>query len=185
MRKLFLDVETTGLDKDKNGIIQLACLVENTKGKIIGTFVANIKPFKGCVYAEDAENVHGKSEDTISTYEDESDVLFRFIEWLKKYKVGTEQFSITGYNSRFDQDFIAAWFKRNRQVYWNYFNYYDIDVFALVKILGLSGMYENKSSKKLVALCNLFDIKLDAHDALNDIKATRKLYKKIMKRYIK
>lgn len=184
MRKLWLDVETTGLDKDKNGIIQLACIDEVTKEK----FTINIKPFKGCVYTKDAEEIHGKTEKIISKYVPEGKAIHQFIDWLEKLQIVDEQFSIAGYNSRFDMDFITAWFKRNKKNYWKLFNYYDVDVFALVKILDLEGNdpVTGIVCKKLGAICNTMGVKLDnAHDALADITATRKLHKKIMKRYVK
>ena len=185
MRKVWLDVETTGLDKDKNGIIQLACIMEDFDGKAVDEFSINMKPFAGCIYNKDAEKVHGKSEKVISKYTPEDAAIKLFISWLSKHKIGKEQFQISGYNSRFDLDFIDALFKRNTKFFWNFFHYYDVDVFALVKILDLDGTFEGKKSKKLVALCDTFNIEIEAHDAMSDIKATRKLYKKIMKRYIK
>jgi len=185
MRKLWLDVETTGLDADKNGIIQLACLMEDTKGKVIDEFEITIKPFEGCIYDKGAEKIHGKSEKVIAKYTDEHEAIHLFIEWLEEQQISRKQFSIAGYNSRFDQDFITAWFGRTKKNYWTFFNYYDIDVFALVKILDLGGYINKKYCKKLEAVCDSFGLKFDAHDALNDIKATRKLYKKLMKKYIK
>lgn len=186
MRKLWLDVETSGLCSEKNGVIQVACLVENEKGKVIDQFELKIKPFKGCVYDKGAEEIHGKSEKEISKYTDEHEAIHSFIEWLEEHQVSRKQFSITGYNSRFDQDFITAWFKRTKKNYWTFFNYYDVDVFALVKILDLGGFINKKYSKKLEAVCNSMGVKLnEAHDALADIKATRKLYKKIVKKYLR
>lgn len=170
MNKLWLDVETTGLDTNYNGIIQLACIY----GK--DTFEMKIKPFDGCFYDKKAKEIHGKSKKVIQGYIPEKDAILKFVLWLQKHQIGREQFSIAGYNSRFDQDFITAWFKRHDVNFWVYFNYYDVDVFALVKILDLGS-----SNKKLATLCADFDIKLNAHDAMSDIKATKKLYKKIMK----
>ncbi len=178
MKKLWLDVETTGLNSEKNGIIQLACIKEDTKEK----FSINIKPFKDCVYTKKAEDIHGKSKKVIANYESETVSLDKFTKFLGK----DGQYSIAGYNSRFDQDFIIALFKRHKQYsYWDFFNYYDIDVFALVKILNLNGTLDGKKTKKLEAICSEFGIKLNAHDAIEDIKATRKLYKKIVKKYLK
>ena len=64
MRKLWLDVETTGLDATKNGIIQLACIDDKTGD----TFQMDILPYRGCFYTKEAENIHGKSEKVISKY---------------------------------------------------------------------------------------------------------------------
>ncbi|WBC28502.1 DNA polymerase exonuclease subunit [Thiohalocapsa phage LS06-2018-MD03] len=187
MRKLWLDVETTGLDDEKNGLIQIACIMVDEKDKkILDYFEANIKPFKGCIYTDEAEVKHGKSKKDISKFTPEKNVLESFIKWLQKYQKGNQQFQIAGYNSRFDQDFISAWFKRNKENFWLSFNYYDIDVFAMVKELDLSGTYEGRPSKKLQAICDAQGVDLkDAHDALADIIATRKLYKKLKKRYYK
>lgn len=184
MRKLWLDVETTGVDSSENGIIQIACIDEVTGAK----FHVNIKPFKDCVYTKDAENVHGKSKKTIKQYVPEREALLDLIKWLDVLQNGREQFSIAGYNSRFDQEFVTAWFKRSDVNFWSYFNYYDIDTFALVKILDIKGfdVETGKPSKKLSAICKTMGVKLkDAHNAMADIKATMKLHKKIVKRYLK
>jgi len=182
MRKLWLDTETTGLDSNENGVIQLACIDDKTGAK----FSINIKPFKECVYTKKAEEIHGKSKKMISKYAPEEEAMISFVDYLEKVKGNGAQLQIAGYNSRFDMDFVVALFERNGYKFWDYFNYYDIDVFALVKILELTGELDGKVCKKLGAICNTMNVKLDnAHDALSDIKATRKLYKKIMKRYFR
>ena len=58
----------------------------------------------------------------------------------------------------------------------NFFTYKDVDVFALVKHMRLWGMLEGCKDDKLGTVCAFFDIDLDAHDAMNDIVATRELY---------
>ena len=178
MRKLWLDVETTGLDCKVNGIIQIACIDDLTGS----TFELNIKPFKGCVYEKGAKKIHGKSKKKIKKYLPEGQAIILFTNWLSGLK-GTGQFSIAGYNSRFDQDFITEWFERTKAGFWSYFNYYDIDVFALVKILDIYGsdVDTGRPSKKLTAICNTMKVDLEnAHDAMSDIVATKKLYKKLI-----
>ena len=178
MKKLWLDVETTGLSPRRNGVIQLACIDEDTGD----TFKADIKPFSGCVYDVDAEKIHGKSEAVISEYVHEYLGIVDFIKWLNKHKKVNEQFQIAGYNSRFDMEFIISLFKRNNIKFWSYFNYYDLDTFALVKLLDI----KTDGSLKLVDVCKTFGVKLkNAHDALSDIKATRKLHNKLCKKYLK
>jgi len=183
MKKLWLDVETTGVNSEKNGIIQLACIVEGTKNK----FTIDIKPFKDCIYDAKALKINGKTKKQIVTYNSEALAMRQFIFFLDNSSQDKEQFSISGYNSRFDQDFIIALFKRHKQYnFWSYFNYKDIDVFALIKILDLWGVNdEGKPSQELKAMCKEFGIKIKAHDAIEDIKATRKLYNKLVKKYLK
>jgi len=183
--KAWIDLETTGLEASVNGIVQLAIII----GK--DSFEAKIKPFKGCVFEEGATEVNGISKKDTNKFEDENKVARQLELFLMKHQVSREQFEFSGYNSRFDMDFFTAFCKRTKINYWSFFNYYDVDVFALVKILGLEGerFCEKKQklvpSKKLADICKLFGIKLKAHDALEDIKATQKLYKKLVKRYLK
>ena len=179
MRKLFLDVETTGLDCKVNGIIQIACIDDLTGA----TFSMDIKPFKGCKYDKGAEKIHGKTKKEIKKFVDEDKAMVLFTEWLSGLQKGRQQFSIAGYNSRFDQDFVTEWFERTKAGFWSYFNYYDIDVFALVKILDIYGsdVDTGRPSKKLTAICNTMKVDLEnAHDAMSDIVATKKLYKKLI-----
>lgn len=190
MNKLWLDCETSGLDAEANGILQLACIVEANNGKIVDTFEVKIKPFKGCDIKDEALAVNGFTRKQIKKFVPEDKAIGMFTSFLQEHAQG--QFSIAGYNSRFDQDFIIQLFERSTEhKYWDYFNYYDIDVYALVKILGLEGkIYDEvkkrwKPSKQLGIMCEKFGIKLKPHDAIEDIKATRKLYKKLSKKYLK
>lgn len=193
MRKiLWFDTETTGLDSVKNGIIQIAMLVENKKGKVIDELNLRMKPFKGCVYDETALETNGKTDADIAQYIPEKDAFKTLVEFLDKHinKFDkNDKFTPAGYNIPFDIAFLQALFKRNdNDFYGAYFNYYDVDTYALVKILDLVGTFEDKPSKKLIAVCDKFGIELDeadAHDALADIKATRKLHKRICKGYLK
>ena len=178
--KCFVDLETTGLEASESGIVQIAIII----GK--DSFEAKVKPFKGCVFHDKATEVNGISKEDTKSFEEENAVARRLELFLMKHKVGREQFEFCGYNSRFDMDFFTAFCKRTKINYWSFFNYYDVDIFALVKILGISAVGANgKTSKKLVDICKLFDITFDAHDALEDVKATKKLYKKLCKKYLK
>lgn len=184
---LWLDVETTGLDCKVNGVIQIAFLLE-VNGKVVDKFHSNIKPFDDCVYTEKAEEIHGKSKKEISKYPEESDVMINLIRFLdkNKYLYRYPKLTIAGYNSRFDMDFLIQLFERSSSKYYYFFNYYDKDVYALVKILDISGILNGKVSKKLEPICEVMGVKLEkAHDAMADIVATRKLYKKITKKYLK
>ena len=95
-----------------------------------------------------------------------------------------EKFQIVGYNTSFDIGFIKAWFKDNDAKFSDYFTYKDIDVFALVKHLRLFGLMIDCENDKLSTVCKYFGIEIDAHDAMNDIVATRELYKYIVDQYI-
>ncbi len=188
MKKVWIDLETGGLNAKTDAILQLSMIVEDEDGKVIGEYSTYIDPHPSLNITEEAIAINGITQAQIATAPREKEVMDNITSMLNK-----EQHEFCGYNSRFDMDFIVQMFKRtnNKYFYWDYFNYYDIDVFALVKILGITGeRFDEKKAKtvpckKLECICELFGIKIKAHDAKSDIKATRKLYKKIIKRYIK
>lgn len=192
MKKIWLDCETTGLDSNKHGIVQLSMLVENSKGKVIDEFDICIKPKEGCQYDDKALEINGKTFEEIQTFTPEAEAFKELIKFLNKHidpRDKADKFTPCGYNVNFDNGFVQALFRRNgHKFYGAYFNYYDVDTFALVKILDLEGRNPDTGlmCKKLGALCDTFGVKLgvDAHNSLADIKATRKLHKKIMKKYV-
>lgn len=74
---------------------------------------------------------------------------------------------------------------KNGDVYFgSWFNYKTIDPLSLLHILDGIGSI-SLENYKLETVCKHYDIPLDAHDALNDIKATRELTKLICSTYIK
>ncbi len=192
MKRAWIDLETGGLDPKRNPILQLAVLMEDEEGKIADTFFSYIRPDGRLKIEADALEVNGITLQQLRDEPPEYMVMEHLIKFLKSHKVGTKQFEFCGYNSRFDMDFFVAMFKRSKYQYWHYFNYYDVDVFALVKILGITGKrYDEQKDtwvdcKKLSCICEMFDIDIEnAHDAIDDIKATRKLFKKLKKKYLK
>lgn len=190
--RAWIDLETGGLDAKRNPILQIAVVIEDN-GKKLGEFSSYINPHKSLIVEDEAIAVNGLTQDVLKDEPDEATVIKLFTSFLQQFRVhNDEQFEFCGYNSRFDMDFIVEMFKRHKQYrYWDYFHYYDVDVFALVKILGITGeRYDEKKKrmvdcKKLECICKLFDIELKAHDAIADINATRKLFKKLKKRYFK
>lgn len=187
MTKMWVDVETTGLSAQKNGIIQIALLAENEKGKVVDILNIKMKPFKECEYDDTALEINGITREEISEYENESVMFLKIIKFLKR-NTKKERFTFCGYNTQFDMKFVRAMFFRNTKVRFDhYFNYYDIDTYSLVKLLDLSGELDGKVCKKLGAICNTMGVEFrgKAHDALVDIRATRMLHKKIVKKYLK
>lgn len=187
-RLLWIDTETTGLDPIDNGIIQLAMLVENSQGKVVDKLNIRFKPFEGCKYDDVALKINKKTIVEISEYMSEEKAFIKIIAFLEKnfFEGRNLRFSVAGYNTPFDISFIKQLFLRNTKIrYDHFFNHYDVDIYALVKVLDLKGTLDNKICKKLGAICNTMGVELkDAHDALRDIKATRKLNKKIRKKFI-
>jgi len=189
MRRMWIDVETTGLSPFKNGVVQLAILVEDKKTKVVDKLELTMRPFEGWEYDPKALEINGRSKTEIMNYQAEQKAFTKILKFLsKQFGKDKTKFSFSGYNSPFDMKFIQALFRRNTDLRFDfYFNYYDVDTYALVKILNLEGIFDGKTCKKLGAICNTMGVEFKgkAHDAMVDIKATRKLHKKIVKKYLK
>jgi len=177
---MWIDCETTGLDKDLNGIIEIAFIAPNGD-----TFKATMKPFKGCIINDEALEVNGYTRDQIKVMPMEKRVVKEIVTFLEKHVAEKgARFHLAGYNCDFDMGFVSQLFKRNDINWWNYFDYYNVDVYSLVKILNAEGKLKPtlEGKLKLGHVCDAYNVKIKkAHSAIDDIKATQKLYKRLSK----
>jgi len=169
-KTIWLDLETTGLNPNENGIVQIAMLVE-VDGKIVDKFETKMNPGK-VKFSQYALEVNKLTKKKIQSYPSKEDVVKKVTTFLDKHK--DEKLTVGGYNVKFDIKFLSKIIN-----FTNYFHWYNVDVFALLKIKRQQGLYDG--GMKLVEACEHFKIKHDAHEAMSDIKATRKLYKKLLK----
>ena len=147
-----------------------------------------MRPFDGCEVDAKALEINGRTVKEIKKFQPEHEAVKKLIKFLdKQFLETTTKFSFSGYNSPFDMKFIQSLLFRHNHYFNRYFNYYDVDTYALVKILNLEGTLDKKVCKKLGAICDTFGVEFKgkAHDAMVDIVATRKLHKKIVKKYLK
>lgn len=173
MSILFADIESTGLDKEKHALVEIAAIPYDTeKGEPI---VLRMRPFDGALIDPDTLRITGMNRDEIMSWADPRDQLYKFIEWIDTHE---KKFRIGGHNIRFDIGFIHRWFMR----YGCYTEYHTrfrsdtICTFEMAKKLDLKKKGKSESNK-LGDLCKAFNIKLDnAHSALPDIEATVELY---------
>lgn len=191
MKVCWIDTETTGLDPEENGLLQVAYIIEEN-GHIIAEDNLKIKPFEIDKIDEKALSVNHIIKEDISTfldpYEAAKKLYFDLIKYTKsEYRDEKERLWMAGYNVKFDYDFIE-WFFKKANVYQEYhsvqtkysflmnavFNYHVIDVLAMVNFAKYSG-FDFGKNHKLSNLCEHYNIPLDAHDAMNDIRATYQL----------
>lgn len=184
-RIIFIDSETTGVDSKINEMYQLAMIPsveghrESGKGISINISILNFEAFDP-VALKMAEK-RGITKETILAY---PCVQIAFIQiknfldhFVSKYNKH-EKFIVVGYRVEFDTDFLRAFFMaRGDKFYGSYFMPYVIDVYRLAQMLFLSNRIELKNLK-LTSIAKYFfpDEKFDAHDALEDIKITAKVY---------
>ena len=80
-----------------------------------------------------------------------------------------------GYNVEFDIDFIREFFKKcEDDFYDNWINNKRIDPLYLLYIMDLKGLI-SLPNYRLKTVCKHYNIKLEAHDAFSDIKASIKV----------
>lgn len=188
MKKLlYIDTETTGLYPNKHGLTQVAAIVV-IDGSEHDRINLDINPNTYTTFTpqidDKALEIQGKTLDQLSTHKGSFCQFTEFVSTLSEHLEEDEKFQIVGYNTSFDIGFIKAWFKDSDMKFSDYFTYKDIDVFALVKHLRVLGLLGDCEDDKLATVCKYFGIELDAHDAMNDIVATRKLYQLLVTEYI-
>jgi DNA polymerase III subunit epsilon len=184
MSKIFwFDTETTGLDPKIHGLTDLAVLIENN-GDVIEEFSYVVKPGPDIVVDPKALEVQGKTMEDLNNGMPEMIVLVDLKSRLLKHVDPfnpKQKFVQAGYRVEFDDGFLRELFIRNEDKYYgSWFFNARIDVLTLVAICHA---YQNFPVKnfKLSTMCEFFNIPIDAHKAMNDIRATRELSERLIK----
>lgn len=190
MKILWVDVETTGLDSVKNGVIQLSCIVD-IDGEVKETLDLHLKPFATDEISQDALAVTGITMKDIDEFMSPYDAFDKFKSTLSKYvdpykrnKMKNDKFYWGGHNTQFDMNFVQEFFKKcGDKFFGSWFNYRQIDTLRVADFLVFSGKNFGESHR-LGELCKIGNIKLNAHDSMSDITATREIayrFKALMK----
>jgi len=201
MKKVFLDIETTGLIPEKHGIIQIAMLMD-IDGEVMDEMLIDVQPFSQdmiCLPDGQEELFWSRKQfteiypDDLTTALQPSGILIKdivdfdlpleghqkIVEFLDKHidrydKV--DKAYLGGYNVNFDRGFITAFFKKCDDPYLgSYLNWKCLDPLYMLWQMDCDGEIELENYK-LETVCAHFGITLYAHNAISDIKATRELY---------
>ena len=188
---LWLDVETTGLDCRKHGLREVGFIIE-IDGVEVDKGVFKINPFtyttKDVVIDDYALEISKVSIEDLESYDSSSYCFKELMKKLVKYVNVNDKndcFVVAGYNVAFDIGFIKEWFKEMGLLdsYKDLFHYKSLDVFSIVFALRHIGL-NSAENDKLETMCNYFGIEIEAHNALSDIEATKKLYELICEKFI-
>lgn len=188
---LWLDVETTGLDCRKHGLREVGFIIE-IDGVEVDKGVFKINPFtyttKDVEIDDYALEISKVSIEDLESYDRVSYCFKELMKKLVKYVNVNDKndcFVIAGYNTDFDIGFIKEWFKEMglQDSYKDLFHYKSLDVFSIVFALRHIGL-NSAENDKLETMCNYFGIGIEAHNALSDIEATKKLYELICEKFI-
>ena len=188
---LWLDVETTGLDCRKHGLREVGFIIE-IDGVEVDKGVFKINPFtyttRDVEIDDYALEISKVSIEDLESYDRSSYCFKELMKKLVKYVNVNDKndcFVIAGYNTAFDIGFIKEWFKEMGLLdsYKDLFHYKSLDVFSIVFALRHIGL-NSAENDKLETMCNYFGIEIEAHNALSDIEATKKLYELICEKFI-
>lgn len=178
MKLLFLDTETTGVDPLKNGVVQIAGIVD-IDGEVVEEFELKCRPFPGQTYTMEALKVIEKTIDELKAYPDPRETFNTLLKIFQKYidrYNKNDKFNLVGQCPRFDYDMLDAWFKNNGERYfYAYIQYHLIDLVAATALFRAAGKIQ-VPNMKLETMSKYFGIPHKAHDALEDIRVTRKIF---------
>jgi len=155
MRKLILDTETTGLDFQKDRIIELACLEVIDNEYTDRKFHQYYNP-DGVVISEQSEEIHGLSNSFLRKFNSFDESLDAFIDF-----VGDAELVI--HNAQFDISMINNALKRKNRP--------EIQMDRVFCTLEMAKKKFPGSKNNLNALCRRFNISLESrekHGALTD-----------------
>jgi DNA polymerase-3 subunit epsilon len=188
MKKMFYDLETTGLDKVVNGIHQISGCIE-IDGEVVEYFNYKVRPKDTAVYDQGALDTVKITEAEMRQYPPMSEVYKQFTEMLSKYVNkfdSKDKFFLVGFNNAgFDNPFFRQWFEENGDKYFgSWFWANSLDVF----ILATEFLLEQRQSMKdfkLMTVARQLGMEIDEsklHDAVYDIELTRSVYRIVSNR---
>lgn len=186
MKQVILDVETTGLNERRNGIIQLSGIII-TDGAYRESFDFRCKPLPQDDIDEKALAVSGLDRMVIQKYQSPYDAKRQFTELLKQYidpYDRSDKALFIGYNAVFDWRFLYTWFQKlGDNFFGSYFFYPPIDV-AVLAGEHLKAKRSGMKNFKLNTAAEHVGIKVNQdrlHDSMYDVELTWELYLQITK----
>lgn len=182
MKKLFYDVETTGLYHWQHVIHQLSGCIE-IDGEVTDFFDFKIAPDPRAKIDQAALDIAGKTVEQIMAYPPSAQVHAEFLRLLAKHvdKYNKkDKFFLIGYNNAgFDDNFLSAWFKQNKDDYlfsWFWSSKIDVMVLAGQKLMHQRHEMENFKLSTVAKALGIVVDESKLHDAEYDILLTREIY---------
>ena len=168
---VFVDLETTGLDVDRHGIIEIGCIFETDGQREAEDFHALANPGDVEKSAEAAE-VHKIPSASIAAAPPLEEVLRRFDKRCQDEAI------ISGWNTKFDEAFLYRAYQRHG-IPWR-FDYHIFDVWSLYKRFQLLGALPADLHLGLGTVAEHYKLIRegeDHHRALTDIEWTWRLHR--------
>ena len=186
-----IDVETTGLDCNKNMIIELAAIYKSgDKKDIFHCYCLPPRKPRGFKVIEELTGITWGflKQNGI----DEKTMYDKFIKWLNslidKYDKN-DKAVFAAFNAPFDKGFVMELLCKYGDREYNgsfgcYFYSANLDVSSTVALGLCRGVLQPLENYKNKTVCDELGIKLKAHSAIEDIKASMEVHRIIMSRII-
>ena len=172
MNLVFLDLETTGLNPLKNGIVEIGAIFVDS-GRETGEFQSLTNPGAAVAYTPEAMQVHGLTMQQVNMAPGIGNVLRKFDGLCQDGAL------LAGWNVQFDVSFLRAAYTLYA-IPWC-FDYHVFDVWALFKQEQLKGRITANMKLSMANLHEMYQLpgagKPQKHRALDDIRMTYELYK--------
>lgn len=186
MEKLFVyDLETTGLNSDRNGIHQLSGMII-IDGIVKQSFDFRIRPFDADVIDQSALDIAGVTKEQIMDYQSAADGYQNLISMLKKYVNkfdSKDKFHLVGYNNRrFDDQFFRSFFEKSGDKYfgsWFWSDSIDVLVLASYHLRSIRNLLPDFKLRSVASMMGLTIDEAKLHDAKYDIDLTYQIMKSI------
>jgi DNA polymerase III alpha subunit (gram-positive type) len=181
---LYYDLETTGVEPNKDEIVQFSAIIEDLDGNIITEIDMKARPTKPELIKAGVPELLGTTVEELMSRPLSQEQLYEnivdfFNKHIDKYDKN-DKFIPVGYNIDFDNTFMRSFFMKHHNRYLSsYFHFYSIDVMSFSHIFLIYGkLPSSQYDLKLETMCNYAGIPLEkAHDSLYDTHAVRKLLK--------
>lgn len=189
MKILWIDTETTGLNREKCDIIQIAGIVvidgEEKERFNLWCQPINWENIEPTSFEKTGMTLEKLKELPLpqQTYLKFKEILDKYIDRYNK----EDKFFLAGHNTQFDLDFLRLFFEKMGDKYFgSYFYYKIIDLMALSTILHTANLI-NLSSWKLEDIAKYLCVEFsnNLHNAEIDVDLTRKCFCKLVSQYLK
>ena len=183
MKMIFCDVETSGFSVVKDRILDIGIIYEKN-GIKLDEFQIYIKLDEYPEGHEKAQAVHNITPQFLEVHGvSEEEAFKQLLGFLDKHinKFDKKDKAIFGgHNSSFDVRHVEALFKRQgNNFFYSYFTKESLDVLKMCREANKNGLI-NTENNKLGTIAEYLDVDLgNAHSALDDIIATREIFKKL------
>lgn len=190
MKLFFLDLETTGVDREKHGVHQISGAIV-IDGEVKDRFNFRVRPHPSAIIDHQALAVCNVTFEQIMAYPEMPVIFSNIVSLISKYTTvddNKDKFFISGYNSQsFDGGHFAKWFQRNSNIklfnksFWTV----SLDVMILAQSYLMDVRHEMSNFKQstVAAQLGLTVDESKLHDAEYDIDLCMAIYEIVSGKY--